>query len=144
MCGIIGIWNFKERVDVKEFTALRDMLTHRGPDGSGIYLNDNENIALGHRRLSLIDLSETGTQPMCNEDRSVWLTVNGEIYNYKDIRKELISKGHSFKSTGDSEVIIHGYEEWGTGILEKLIVSLQARGFAFVPLDELINLPAYE
>ena len=120
MCGIIGAWNFKEKINLEEFVRLRDMLSHRGPDGAGIYVNENENIALGHRRLSLIDLSETGTQPLFNEDKSIWLTVNGEIYNYRDIRKELISKGHIFNSTSDSEVIVHGYEEWGTAILDKL------------------------
>ena len=120
MCGIIGIWNFAKKVDRVEFARQRDLMTHRGPDGAGIYFSENENIALGHRRLSLIDLSETGTQPMCNEDRTIWLTANGEIYNYKELRKELISLGHVFTSSGDSEIIIHGYEEWGTGILEKL------------------------
>lgn len=120
MCAINGIWSFKGKVDKTEFTSLRDLMKHRGPDGAGLYVNENENIALGHRRLSLIDLSEAGNQPMCNEDKTVWLTVNGEIYNYRDIRKDLADKGHVFSSTSDSEVIIHGYEEWGTGILDKL------------------------
>lgn len=120
MCGIIGIWNFKECIDRTEFTGLRDLLTHRGPDGSGMFINQNENVALGHRRLSLIDLSDTGTQPMCNEDKTVWLTANGEIYNYKELRKELIDQGHQFVSGSDSEIIIHGYEEWGTDVLNKL------------------------
>jgi len=120
MCGIIGIWNYNGKVDRAEFTVLRDMLAHRGPDGKGLYISGNESIALGHRRLSLIDLSETGTQPMCNEDRSIWLTANGEIYNYKELRKNLLSLGHVFSSTSDSEIIIHGYEEWGEGILKKM------------------------
>ena len=120
MCGIIGIWNFKERVDTSEFVMLRDLLSHRGPDGAGIFVNESENIALGHRRLSLIDLSSSGTQPMCNEDRSIWLTANGEIYNYKELRKNLLTLGHVFSSTSDSEIIIHGYEEWGPEVLTKL------------------------
>jgi asparagine synthase (glutamine-hydrolysing) len=120
MCGIVGIWNFQERVDVDEFIMLRDLLSHRGPDGADVFVNDQENIALGHRRLSLIDLSATGTQPMCNEDRSIWLTANGEIYNYKELRKELLSSGHVFSSSSDSEIIIHGYEEWGREVIKKL------------------------
>lgn len=120
MCGIIGIWNYKEKVDTGEFIMLRNLLSHRGPDGAGIFVNEPGNIALGHRRLSLIDLSTTGTQPMCNEDRSIWLTANGEIYNYKELRKNLLSLGHFFSSTSDSEIIIHGYEEWGPEVLTKL------------------------
>jgi asparagine synthase (glutamine-hydrolysing) len=120
MCGIVGIWNFKEKIDVEEFLMLRDLLSHRGPDGAGIYVNGSEDIALGHRRLSLIDLSSTGTQPMYNEDKTIWLTANGEIYNYKELRKELLSYGHVFSSTSDSEILIHGYEEWGREVLKKL------------------------
>jgi asparagine synthase (glutamine-hydrolysing) len=120
MCGIIGIWNFAERVDRDEFARLRDMMTHRGPDGAGMYFNESEHVALGHRRLSLIDLSKTGTQPVCNEDRTLWLTANGEIYNYKELRKELMALGHIFSSTGDSEIILHAYEEWGTALLKRL------------------------
>ncbi|MEI6852207.1 MAG: asparagine synthase (glutamine-hydrolyzing) [Bacteroidota bacterium] len=131
MCGIIGIWDFKDKINRDEFSFLRDLLAHRGPDGAGLYFSENGNIALGHRRLSLIDLSETGTQPMCNEDRTIWLTANGEIYNYKELRKELISLGHVFTSSGDSEVIIHGYEEWGSNLPGKL------KGmFAFCIYDE--------
>ena len=120
MCGIIGILNFNDKVDEEKFVRLRDILTHRGPDGYGIYVNEKKNIALGHRRLSLIDLSESGTQPMCNEDKSVWLTANGEIYNYPELKRTLQQKGHTFFSSSDSEVIIHGYEEWGTDVLNKL------------------------
>ncbi len=120
MCGIIGIWDFKNRVNTEEFALMRDTMQHRGPDGEGMYVNKTGNIALGHRRLSLIDLSESGSQPMCNEDKTIWLTINGEIYNYKLLKKELEAKGHHFKSSSDSEILIHGYEEWGTDILNKL------------------------
>ena len=131
MCGIIGQWNFKEKVGIEEFVRMRDILKHRGPDGSGLYVNKSNSVVLGHRRLSLIDLSENGTQPMCNEKKNIWLTANGEIYNYKEIRKVLIEKGHQFYSTSDSEVIIHGYEEWGNEVLGKL------KGmFAFCIYDE--------
>ncbi|MBT4538867.1 asparagine synthase (glutamine-hydrolyzing), partial [Candidatus Woesearchaeota archaeon] len=97
---------------------MNSSLIHRGPDGQGIYTN--KNISLGHRRLSIIDLSNAGKQPMCNEDETIWITFNGEIYNHRDLRKILESKGHRFKSNTDTEVIIHGYEEWGEKVLEKL------------------------
>lgn len=120
MCGIVGMLGFKAPVDVQEFKEMRDSLSHRGPDDAGLWINKEQNIALGHRRLSFLDLSESGRQPMSNEDETLWLTFNGEIYNYLELRKILQAKGHSFKSGTDSEVIIHGYEEWGAGVLQKL------------------------
>jgi len=93
MCGIIGQINHSEKIDETLFVAMRDTLTHRGPDGFGLHFSSDEKVALGHRRLSFLDLSEAGTQPMCNEDKSVWLTINGEIYNYKELRKTLQGKG---------------------------------------------------
>lgn len=92
---------------------------HRGPDADGMFHDDR--VVLGHRRLSIIDISENGTQPMSNEDGTIWLTFNGEIYNHPELRRELASRGHRFRSQTDTEVIIHGYEEWGIdGVLEKL------------------------
>jgi len=106
---------------------MTDAIAHRGPDGSGMHIQGN--VGIGHRRLSIIDL-QTGDQPMCNEDRSVWITFNGEIYNYKKLREELKSLGHVFKTNSDTECVIHGYEEWKEGLLGRL------RGmFAFCMVD---------
>lgn len=113
MCGICG-FNWEDKELLREMT---NTLQHRGPDGEGHY--SDKNISLGHRRLSIIDLSNDGKQPMCNEDGSVWLTFNGEIYNFQELRTILEQKGHQFKSNTDSEVIIHSYEEWGEECLNK-------------------------
>lgn len=94
-------------------------LSHRGPDDSGEYFSERDDVALGHRRLSIIDLSSAGHQPMSNEDKTFWLTFNGEIYNFQGIRDELVRKGHTFKSNTDSEVILHSYEEWGAKCLNR-------------------------
>lgn len=93
------------------------ILTHRGPDGGAVYRS--RGISLGHRRLSIIDLSDAGRQPMTNEEGTVWVTFNGEIYNFKELRTMLEEKGHRFESNTDTEVIVHGYEEWGESIVEK-------------------------
>lgn len=123
MCGFVGFTN-----NIKDngmiLGLMMDRIIHRGPDASGQYV-DND-IALGFRRLSIIDLPEGG-QPMFNEDRSLVLVFNGEIYNFKDLRKELIEKGHTFANNSDSEVLLHGYEEWG----EELVAKLRGM-FAFV------------
>ncbi len=120
MCGIAGIFYFdqKKTVDTNLLNNMTDILVHRGPDDSGIYVAGN--VGLGFRRLSIIDLSSTGHQPMCNENESVWLVFNGEIYNYKELRSSLTQKGHVFKSQSDTEVIIHLYEEYGVECLDKL------------------------
>lgn len=118
MCGILGILNFNnENLNKDLVIRMRDTMYHRGPDGAGIYLNGS--IALGHRRLAIIDLSETGHQPMSNEDKTVFIVFNGEIYNYIELREELKKKGHKFHSASDTEVIIHQYEEDGERCLEK-------------------------
>lgn len=114
MCGICGI-NWR---DAGLVAAMARELTHRGPDQDGLFCNDH--VSLGHRRLSIIDLSEHGRQPLRNEDGSVHLVFKGEIYNFQELRRRLEEKGHSFSSRTDSEVIIHAYEEYGTGCLEKL------------------------
>lgn len=128
MCGITGILRWQgEPPQRDEIAAMTNALAHRGPDGEGMMLKDR--IALGHRRLAIIDL-ETGQQPMCNEDKQVWITYNGEIYNYRELREILQSMGHVFATRSDTEVIVHAYEQWGTSCLEKL------RGmFAFVIAD---------
>lgn len=114
MCGICGFnWDNKNLI-IKINKALR----HRGPDDSGYYINDN--ISIGHSRLSIIDLSEKGKQPIHNENNSVWISFNGEIYNYKEIKVELEKKGHAFYTNTDTEVIIHAYEEYGYACLNLL------------------------
>jgi asparagine synthase (glutamine-hydrolysing) len=94
-------------------------LSHRGPDGEGYFIDVPGGAGLGHRRLSIIDL-EGGAQPLDNEDGSIQTVVNGEIYNFQGLRAELISRGHVMKTRSDCEVVAHGYEEWGTGIFEKI------------------------
>ena len=98
MCGISGIYNFKKNAPVREpdVIAMRDTLTHRGPDSEGVYLSPDARLGLGHRRLSIIDLSPQASQPMTNEDGTVRVIFNGEIYNFKKLREELIAKGHRF------------------------------------------------
>ncbi len=116
MCGFVGFTNYIND-DGTVLAAMSNAIAHRGPDSSGSYID--ENIALGFRRLSIIDL-EGGDQPMLNEDKTLALVFNGEIYNYKALRKELIDAGHSFKSHSDSEVVLHGFEQWGEELLQKL------------------------
>ena len=110
MCGIAGIHSWDGLPSQSEtVAAMTARLARRGPDGVG--LHSEPGIALGHRRLSIIDLSERGSQPMSNEDGTVWLTCNGEIYNYRELRRQLESRGHRFSSDSDSEVLIHLYED---------------------------------
>ncbi|MCX8044959.1 MAG: asparagine synthase (glutamine-hydrolyzing) [Desulfobacterota bacterium] len=120
MCGICGkiFFDRSRAIDPDLIQRMTQTLRHRGPDDSGIYVAGH--IGLGHRRLSIIDLSAAGRQPMANEDESLWLVVNGEIYNFEDLRQELIAKGHVFRSGTDSEVILHLYEEQGQACVERL------------------------
>jgi len=111
MCGISGIWRFNEqRINEEEIAQFNDTLAHRGPDGSGTYTDHN--LALGHRRLSIIDLSAAGKQPMKSHDSDLVITYNGEIFNYKELREELAAKGHRFNTHTDTEVILAAYKEW--------------------------------
>ncbi len=131
MCGICGIvtsdLSSKEKTSIVQ--RMSSIMAHRGPDDHG-YINLKD-VCLGMRRLSIIDLSPAGHQPMCNEDKTIWVVHNGEIYNFKEIRKYLLSRGHIFKSSSDAEVIIHLYEEHGVECVHKL------RGmFAFAIYDE--------
>ncbi|MDA3790472.1 MAG: asparagine synthase (glutamine-hydrolyzing) [Desulfobacula sp.] len=152
MCGIVGIYN-RNGSSISQSTLIRmtRQLVHRGPDEEGYFFNSTKSgikefdapirfikskyensgkIGLGHRRLSIIDLS-TGQQPLTNEDGSIWITFNGEIYNYQALMAELKSKGHQFKTNSDTETIIHAYEEWGENAIKYL------RGmFAFGLWDE--------
>jgi asparagine synthase (glutamine-hydrolysing) len=116
MCGIVGIYclDSQGRVDEALLARMRDTMVHRGPDGAGLYVSPDRRLGLGHRRLSIVDLSDTAAQPMTNEDQSVWVTFNGEIYNHASLRKQLVAAGHRFRTDhSDTEVIVHGYEQWG-------------------------------
>jgi len=115
MCGICGIYGQDNKLLIQK---MLDVLKHRGPDGQGIF--SDRNITLGHSRLSIIDLSEHGKQPMSNEEGDIWLSVNGEIYNFKELRTQLESLGHKFYSNSDSETIIHAYEEFDLRFIKKL------------------------
>lgn len=118
MCGIVAVLRFdNQKVDEELLIRMRDTMYHRGPDDAGIY--GDKSIGLAHRRLSIIDLSEAGRQPMTNEDGTLFLVCNGEIYNYVELMEDLKKKGHGFYSTSDSEVIIHQYEEDGEKCLDK-------------------------
>ena len=118
MCGICGKLNFEagEPADARLLRRMSDLIEHRGPDGAGEYIDGP--VALGHRRLSIIDL-DTGDQPMANEDGTIWVVYNGEIYNFKELRTELLARGHRFKSESDTEVIVHMYEELGDACVNR-------------------------
>jgi len=119
MCGIAGLLRFDGRpIDPAVLDAMTDVLAHRGPDGRGTYI-DGE-LGLGHRRLAIIDLSEDGAQPMPNEDQTIWVVLNGEIYNFPQLREELLGKGHRFRSHTDTEVLVHLYEEHGDDMVARL------------------------
>jgi asparagine synthase (glutamine-hydrolysing) len=122
MCGIAGLYNFGAgaRDERDAVTAMRDAMSHRGPDDAGLWASPDNRVVLGHRRLSIVDLSAAGHQPMSNEDGSVWITFNGEIYNHADLRPGLEGKGHKFRSRTDTEAIVHQYEETGADCLSSL------------------------
>lgn len=129
MCGIVGL--VKKGVNEEMVKKMSDRIAHRGPDGEGIYIYND--VGLGHRRLSIVDLS-LGNQPMYNENGKVVTVFNGEIYNYQELKKELISLGHTFKTNCDTEVLVHGYEEWKSDLPKYL------RGmFAFAIHDQNTN-----
>ncbi|PYM12145.1 MAG: asparagine synthase (glutamine-hydrolyzing) [Verrucomicrobia bacterium] len=119
MCGIAGIWGEANEELIRRMT---ETVSHRGPDDAGIevFADFDPPISLGHRRLSIIDLSAAGHQPMANEDETLWIVFNGEIYNFPELRKRLLTSGHRFRSRTDTEVLIHGYEEWGIDFVKKL------------------------
>lgn len=119
MCGICGKLNFAHDspVSAESLRRMLEPISHRGPDAEGIYTSGS--VGLGHKRLKIIDLA-TGKQPMCNEDGSIWVTYNGEVYNYKELTAYLVGKGHRFKSASDTEVIVHLYEEFGEDCVKHL------------------------
>ena len=135
MCGIAGILRYEGpggRPDAL-LRAMNASLAHRGPDGEDIWLSNDGRVGLAHRRLAIVDLSAAAGQPMSNEDGTVWVTYNGEIYNHQDLRAELVKSGHRFKTDhSDTEVLVHGYEEWGLDGLAERLDGM----FAFALWDE--------
>jgi asparagine synthase (glutamine-hydrolysing) len=124
MCGIVGVLSFNNsifRVSEPYLTRMRDVMFHRGPDGAGNFISPDQQLGLGHRRLAIIDLSEKAAQPMTNEDGTLWVVFNGEIYNHAEIRGELERRGgHQWKTDhSDTEVILHAFEEWGIDCIQK-------------------------
>src|SRR5919197_164176 len=124
MCGINGALAFSNsafQVTPSYITCMRDAMSHRGPDGCGTWIDSGRRVGLGHRRLSIIDLSPSAGQPMPNEDESLWLTYNGEIYNHLEVRQELEGTGrHRWRTDhSDTEVILHAFEEWGIDCLSR-------------------------
>ena len=134
MCGIVGFIDFKKKTSCEDLEKMTHTLTHRGPDAFGVkdFDFDHFQLGLGHRRLSIIDLSEGGIQPM--HFKNNWICFNGEIYNYNEIKKELIDLGHTFESTSDTEVVLHAYIEWGSSCLQKFIGM-----FAFAVVNTIDN-----
>ena len=136
MCGIVGVLVFSDNnfeISASYLAKMRDVMKHRGPDSGGLWISKDKKIGLGHRRLSIIDLSPEANQPMCNENGSLWIVFNGEIYNYAEVKKELEKSGkHIWKTDhSDTEVILHAFEEWGIECIHKF------RGmFAFAIWDE--------
>ncbi|MFQ5964629.1 MAG: asparagine synthase (glutamine-hydrolyzing) [Candidatus Scalinduaceae bacterium] len=132
MCGICGIYSKgSEKINRGTVVKMRDVMINRGPDDAGVHIAPH--IGLGHRRLSIIDITSAGHQPISNEDGTIWLVCNGEIYNFFELRNKLIEKGHVFRSQADIEVLIHGYEEWG---LENLLQETNGM-FAFAIWDSI-------
>src|SRR5438445_1196744 len=119
MCGISGIVASDSFRSQRAVEAALDAQRHRGPDAGGVWSDDC--CALGHRRLSIIDLSPAGRQPLANEDGTVWITFNGEIYNFQALRHRLEALGHRFQTRTDTEVIVHGYEQWGSDCVLRLL-----------------------
>src|SRR5688572_6153207 len=112
MCGLCGKLVFDGSLpDVGVLEAMNATLTHRGPDDEGIHIEPG--IGLGERRLSVIDIRSIATAPLPNEDRTIWVVFNGEIYNFRELRAQLVSRGHVFRTSGDTEVLVHLYEEMG-------------------------------
>src|SRR5215510_2093795 len=131
MCGICGIYNSSgvRPADEQLVRSMMDSLEHRGPDGEGLWSSESGAV-FGHRRLAIIDLSG-GHQPIFNEQRNIVVVLNGEIYNYQELRDDLIQFGHDFRTASDTEVIVHAYEQWGDDFVTRL------RGmFAFAIWDE--------
>jgi len=121
MCGICGILSFNHNeVQESVLIQMRDEMRHRGPDAEGIFVNKSKKVGFGFRRLAIIDLSPAANQPMCNQDQTIWIVFNGEIYNHLEVRKELEKLGYKYKTRSDTETIIYAYEEFGIDFIHKL------------------------
>src|SRR5471030_3274395 len=121
MCGLCGEVRFDGGpVEAAAVVAMRDQMPHRGPDASGLYVSPNAAAGLGFRRLKIVDLSAAAKQPLGNEDGTVQVVFNGEIYNFQGLRDELVARGHQFRSRSDTEVIVHLYEELGPQCIDRL------------------------
>lgn len=150
MCGIVGVFDrHGGSVDERLVIRMRDAMVHRGPDDAGLWHNERGNLALGHRRLSIVDLSPDGRAPMANEDGTIQVTFNGEIYNHAELRAELEDRGHVFRSRCDTEVLVHMYEEYGPAMVERLFGMFafgiwdQVRERLFLARDRLGIKPLY-
>lgn len=122
MCGICGIVSIggDGPIDRDALQRMTDAMSHRGPDGQGIWVSENGRAGFGHRRLAIVDLSPLGAQPMTNEDSSIWITYNGEVYNFQTLRQDLENRGHQFRSNTDTEALVHLYEEMGEAMVDRL------------------------
>ena len=133
MCGIAGIFHYRQSappVNREELLGIREAMQTRGPDGAGLWISDKKQAGLAHRRLSIVDLSETGAQPMASHDGDLLVVLSGEIYNYRELRGELRAKGYRFRSNSDTEVLLCLYHEHGIEMVQVL------RGmYAFVIWD---------
>jgi asparagine synthase (glutamine-hydrolysing) len=132
MCGIVGVLGTRDgRIDADLLSRMRDTMSHRGPDGSGTWVDAGRRVGLAHRRLAIVDLSEAGAQPMATDDGKLRIVYNGEVYNHADLRADLEARGYRFRSRTDTEVILLGYREWGERLLDRLVGM-----FAFAIWDE--------
>src|SRR6266850_4723496 len=134
MCGIAGLFSYDAAgrpIDVEELVDIREAMAARGPDGAGLWVDKSGCLGLAHRRLAIIDLSSAAAQPMVSADQRFVITYNGELYNYVELRQELIQRGHRFATTSDTEVLLHLFGEFGSTMVNRL------RGmYAFAIWDE--------
>ena len=149
MCGITGIASSNAKISREWVEHCNNLQRHRGPDNAGYWISDDSKIILGHQRLSIIDLSNSGNQPMSDNKESIIITFNGEIYNYRELRNTLSQTGYKFKTATDTEVIIAAYKFWGIDFLEKLngmfaiaIVDMQNKKL-FLCRDRVVGKPLY-
>src|SRR5579859_3297766 len=123
MCGIAGVFAYRDSAapaDPEELLRIRDRMYSRGPDGAGLWISEDRRVGLAHRRLAIIDLSEAGAQPMSTPDGKLHIVFNGEIYNYRNLRRELEAKGYRFQSKSDTEVLLHLYADRGPEMMHAL------------------------